>query len=103
MEKPTRYVVKREAGGCKFVPPPLFGRSMAGMYGAGSVYLVYVSAMFFQRTATAILGAILLLVAARACGPRHLRRTGIMRCRNGSSRPDRPVAWRRGVRLRSLP
>ena len=57
-------MVKREAGGCEFVPPPLFGRSMAGMFGAGSVFLVYLSTTFFRRTATAIFGAILLLVAA---------------------------------------
>jgi hypothetical protein len=68
MENPTRYVVKREAGGCEFVPPPLFGRSMAGMFGAGSVYLVYLSTTFFRRTATAIFGAILLLVAALPAG-----------------------------------
>jgi hypothetical protein len=68
MENPTRYVVKREAGGCEFVPPPFFGRSMAGMFGAGSVYLVYLSTTFFRRTATAIFGAILLLVAALPAG-----------------------------------
>ena len=68
MESPTRYVVKREAGGCEFFPPPLFGRSMAGMFGAGSIYLVYLSTAFFRRTATAIFGAILLLVAALPAG-----------------------------------
>ena len=68
MENPTRCAVKREAGGCEFVPPPFYGRFMAGMFGAGSVFLVYLSTTFFRQTATAIFGAILLLVAAYSAG-----------------------------------
>jgi hypothetical protein len=41
---------------------------MAGGFGAGSVYLVYLSTTFFRRPATAIFGAILLIVAALPAG-----------------------------------
>ena len=63
MEHPTQYVVTREAGRCVFVPTPLFGSLMAGLFGAGSAYLIYLSTLFFQRSSTAVFGAIFLLVA----------------------------------------
>jgi len=68
MQTPKRYVVKREAGNCEFIPPPFFGRAMASMFGAGGLYLLYLSTTFFRRAATAIFGAILLLVAALSAG-----------------------------------
>jgi hypothetical protein len=64
MENPTPYVVKREAGGFEFVPSPLYGRLMAGIFGAGSAFLVYLSTGFFRWTDTAIFGVLFLLVAA---------------------------------------
>ena len=68
MEHSTQYVVKREPGRCVFVPTPLFGSLMAGGFGAGSAFLVYLSTGFFRRTDTAFLGAIFLLVAVYSAG-----------------------------------
>jgi len=64
MGSPTPYVVKREADRYVFVPSPLFGSLMAGGFGAGSAFLIYLSTMFFRRRDTAFFGAICLLVAA---------------------------------------
>ena len=47
-----------------FVPSPLFGSLMAGGFGAGSAYLVYLATLFFRRTDTAFFGAIFILVSA---------------------------------------
>ena len=63
MEHPRQFVVTREAGRCVFVPSPLFGRLMAGFFGAGSAYLAYLSTLFFRRSSTAVFGAIFLLSA----------------------------------------
>ena len=51
-----------------FFPTPLFGSLMAGGFGAGSAFLVYLSTGFFRRTDTAFLGAIFLLVAVYSAG-----------------------------------
>jgi hypothetical protein len=48
MEK-TLYLIKREAGRCVFVPSPLFGGVMAGGFGAGSLFLLYLSTFFLRR------------------------------------------------------
>ena len=68
MEHSTQYVVKREPGRCVFFPTPLFGSLMAGGFGAGSAFLVYLSTGFFRRTDTAFFGAIFLLVAVYSAG-----------------------------------
>ena len=68
MEHSTQYVVRREPGRCMFFPTPLFGSLMAGGFGAGSAFLVYLSTGFFRRTDTAFLGAIFLLVAVYSAG-----------------------------------
>src|SRR5579862_9557014 len=64
----TLYVVKREGGGCAFVPSPIFVGLMVGGFGAGSAFLVYLSTLFFRRTETVIFGALFLLVAALPAG-----------------------------------
>ena len=88
MEHPTPYVVMREAGRSVFVPSPLFGRLMAGLFGAGSAYLVYLSTLFFRRSSTAVFGAIFLLAAVlpAALGVRawRNRRTPLIIERAGS-------------------
>jgi hypothetical protein len=65
---PTLYAVKREADRWLFVPSPTFAHLMIGAFGAGSAFIVYLSALFFfPRTDVAsthlLLGAILLLAA----------------------------------------
>jgi len=103
VEHPTQYVVTREAGRCIFVPSPLFGRLMAGLFGAGSAYLVYLSSVFFRRSSTAVFGAIFLLAAVlpAALGIRawRTRRTPLIIERAGSVRyGEREICVRGMVR-----
>jgi hypothetical protein len=64
----TLYVVKREDGRRVIVPSPLHAGLMAGLFGAGSAFLIYLSTLFFRRTDTAIFGALFLLVAVLPAG-----------------------------------
>jgi hypothetical protein len=60
--KDTPYVVRRRNGGWEFVPSSTFVGLMVGAFGASSVFLVYLSTLFF-RSATSSLTVIPLLVA----------------------------------------
>jgi hypothetical protein len=63
----TSYLIKREAGRYLFVPSPLFTGLMTGGFGAGSVFLLYLS-MLFLRHEVFWLGAVFLLTAAFSAG-----------------------------------
>jgi hypothetical protein len=62
------YVVKREEGRCAIVPSRLHAGLMAGLFGAGSAFLVYLSTLFFRRTDTTLFGALFLLAAVLPAG-----------------------------------
>ena len=58
----TPYVVKRRGDGWEFIPSSTFVGLMVGAFGAASVFIVYLSTLFF-RSATSWLTVIPLLVA----------------------------------------
>ncbi|HXP85737.1 MAG TPA: hypothetical protein VN841_13515 [Bryobacteraceae bacterium] len=46
---PTTYVLKRESDRWVFVPSAAFVNLMVGAFGAGSLFLIYLSTLFFRR------------------------------------------------------
>lgn len=66
MEK-TLYLIKREAGRYLFVPSPVFTAMMAGGFGAGSLFLLYLSTFFLRREALWI-SVVFILIAILPAG-----------------------------------
>jgi len=83
VENPTSYIFKRDGDQCSFVPSSAFSGLMIGMFGAGTLFMLYLSTMFFRHTGEALanlwIGAIFVLVAAYsatlAIRAWHTRRT----------------------------
>lgn len=67
MENPTLYILKRDGDKCTFVPSSAFSGLMVGMWGAGSLFMLYLSTIFFRHAGEASanwwIGAIFVLVA----------------------------------------
>jgi hypothetical protein len=67
VKNPTLYVFKRDGDQCTFVLSPAFSGLMVGMFGAGSLFMLYLSSIFFlhagEVSAKWWIGAIFILVA----------------------------------------
>ncbi len=76
------YTFKREADRWVLLPTPLFANLMTGFFAAGSLFMLYLSTMFFRRAydwSHLLIGGIFVLVAAmiassaiRAWRTRHI-------------------------------
>jgi hypothetical protein len=109
-------VIKQEAGRWVFFPSSFFAGFMAGAFGAGSAFVVYLSTLFFRRgysSPSFWLGVIFLLVAGVPAGfgvrawrtrrtPLSVESDGLVRygetelCAAGSVRAVRIAPARRG-------
>jgi hypothetical protein len=67
VENPTLYIFKRDGDRYTFVPSSTFSGLMVGMFGAGSLFILYLSTIFFRHagevSADLWIGAIFVLVA----------------------------------------
>ena len=50
MKNPTLYIFKRDGDQCTFVPSQAFSGLMVGMFGAGSLFMLFTSRAYFPCT-----------------------------------------------------
>jgi len=67
VKNPTPYIFTRDGNLCTFVPSSAFSGLMVGMFGAGSLFMLYLSTIFFRHagetSAKLWMGSIFVLVA----------------------------------------